>query len=234
MQIKRAFYLILCSLFASHVLSTEAIGEKKQVFYLHGAIVEQGDPRPVHPKYGLYDYPAIVSALSRPNFYLTAERRAKDTDYLSYAENLSRQISELIANGTRAQDITIIGFSKGATITAIVSSLLKNDDVNFVIMASCNEWYNKGELLKGLRLRGHILSIYERSDELAGSCQAVAQRTPPPSSFLELEINTGKSHGAFFIPRREWLEPIVSWINRTSGTAKAMEKFEAIDGKSEK
>lgn len=185
----------------------------KHVFYLHGAIIEKGNPKPVHPKYGLYDYPAIISALSEYEFNLIAEQRSIDTEHLSYAQKLSDQIRDLIAKGSKPKDITVIGFSKGAMITVITSSLLKNDEVNFAIMATCGEWYETEAFLKNLRLHGNILSIYEKSD-IAGSCQKLASRTPEPASFIEVSIDTGKEHGAFFLPRKEWINPSVSWINR--------------------
>lgn len=186
---------------------------KKHVFYLHGAIIEQGDPKPIHPQYGLYDYPAIISSLSKFGFNLISEQRGIDTDHLSYAQEVSDQIKTLIANGVKAEDITVIGFSKGAMITVITSSLLERDDVNFVILATCGEWYENDEFLKELRLYGHILSIYEESD-LAGSCQNLANRSPAPSSFTEKSIKTGKEHGAFYLPRNEWINPVISWINQ--------------------
>ena len=192
---------------------------KKHVFYLHGAIIEKGDPRPVHPQYGLYDYPAIVSTLSSFGFHLISEQRDINTDYLSYASKISDQINDLIAKGVQAQNITVIGFSKGAMITVIASSLLKNDDVNFAIIATCGEWYESEEFLERLRLRGRILSIYEESD-LAGSCHKLANRLPAPSSFTEISISTGKEHAAFFLPRSEWINPVTSWINRKTANKK--------------
>ena len=123
------------------------------------------------------------------------------------------QINDLIASGVKAEDITIIGFSKGAMITVIASSLLERDDVNFAIMATCGEWYENDDFLRGLRLRGNIFSIYEKSD-LAGSCRLLSGRLPAPSSFTEVAIDTGKEHGAFFLPREEWINPVVSWVNR--------------------
>ncbi|ARN76326.1 hypothetical protein BST96_06740 [Oceanicoccus sagamiensis] len=210
-----SFFLatIIGMLFFCQAALADSDMAKKHVFYLHGAIIEKGDPKPIHPQYGLYDYPAIVAALSRFGFTLISEQRAIDTDYLSYAQKLSEQITTLIANGTKAQDITVIGFSKGAMITVIASSLLKNNDVNFAIMATCGEWYETDEFLNGLRLHGHILSIYEESD-LAGSCKKLAARSPAPSSFKEVSINTGKEHGAFYLPRSEWINPVVSWVKR--------------------
>ena len=184
---------------------------KKHVFYLHGAIIEKGDLKPIHPQYGLYDYPAIINALSSHGFHFISEQRGINTDHVSYAKKVSAQINDLISKGVKPEGITVIGFSKGAMITAITSSLLKNKDLNFVIMATCGDWYESEGLLSELRLYGNILSVYEESD-LAGSCQNLANRSPAPSSFTEIAINTGKQHGAFYLPRDEWIKPVVFWI----------------------
>ena len=71
----------------------------------------------------------------------------------------------------------------------------------------------KKKPFKDIKLRGHIFSIYEKTD-VAGSCASVVERSPKLSSFRELAINTGKEHGAFYLPRDEWIEPLISWINR--------------------
>jgi hypothetical protein len=209
----KALSSIILILFSCQTAIVVADTSKKQVFYLHGAIIEKGDPKPIHPKYGLYDYPAIVSALSAYDFQLISEQRQPDTDYLLYANKLVSQINALISSGVRAGDITVIGFSKGAMIAVIASSMLESDNVNFAIMATCGDWYDSDEFLIGLRLYGNIFSIYEKSD-LAGSCQSLANRLPVPSSFTEIRIDTGKEHGAFFLPIEEWIGPIISWINR--------------------
>ncbi len=213
--------LLICILFFCHTaaegreLSKNGQLSKRHVFYLHGAIIELGDPRPNHKEYGVYDYPAIVSALSKYEFQVISEQRKRDTDHLLYATKVVDQVNSLIASGAKAENITVVGFSKGGMITAIVSSLLARDDVNFVIMATCGEWYDNDEYLKSLRLRGNIFSVYEKSD-IAGSCKSLASREPVPLSFAELGIDTGKKHGAFFLPREEWLNPVVSWIRRNT------------------
>lgn len=186
---------------------------KKHVIYLHGAIIERGDPKPIHPRFGLYDYPAIVEALSTDDVVLIAEQRKPKTNPEAYAKLVVSQINTLITKGVIPSNITIVGFSKGAGITVRTSSLLANSAVNFVIMAGCGPWYETRPKLKELQLKGHILSIYEVSDR-PGSCQKLVDRSPQITSFKEVALNTGKEHGAFFIPRKEWLEPVLAWIRR--------------------
>lgn len=214
--------LIFLTLLYYQVTAESVKNSSKYVFYLHGAIIEQGDLRPTHPDYGLYDYPAIVSALSKYDFYLIAEQREKNTDLLSYAQYLVSEINQLIASGVEPSDITVIGFSKGAMITTIASSLLENEHVNFAIIAICGPWYDSYDSLKNLRLKGHIFSIYEETDS-SGSCRSLSNRLPKPASFTEVAINTGKDHGAFFLPRNEWIKPLIAWINRESSGYKSEE-----------
>lgn len=183
----------------------------KYVFYLHGAIIEKGDLRPVHPRYGLYDYPAVIEALAVDNIQLITEQREFNVNHLAYAEKLISQISTLIELGVKAQAITVIGFSKGAMITIMVSSIFKNSDVNFVLLAACGPWYDTRPELQELRLYGNVFSIYETTD-IAGSCMSLASREPKPNSFKELAIYTGKEHGAFYLPNKEWLLPVLNWI----------------------
>ena len=49
--------VFVCLLFVGEVVFAGT------VFYLHGRIVEDEGSRPVHERFGLYDYPAIVEAL---------------------------------------------------------------------------------------------------------------------------------------------------------------------------
>jgi hypothetical protein len=65
-----------------------------------------------------------------------------------------------------------------------------------------------------LACRVNVLSIYETSDEL-GSCATLAARSHL-TSFKEVAISTGKTHGAFFQPLPQWVKPLKTWISRTN------------------
>lgn len=59
-----------------------------------------------------------------------------------------------------------------------------------------------------------MLSIYETSDTLAGnSCRPLAQHAEKPESFDERAISTGRSHGAFYLPLEEWVDPVLDWVH---------------------
>src|SRR5262245_32267698 len=131
--------VVLLALFSSQAWTVEIYNdfpstiraEEKYVIYSHGLIVEGDNPRPMHPEFGVYDFPAIRDALFKDgDFNLIAHHRPKDTDAAAYAEKLAMWVNKLIAAGVRPQRITLVGFSRGAQITAMTSSRLRNAGIN--------------------------------------------------------------------------------------------------------
>ena len=186
---------------------------ERYVIYSHGLIVEGSDPKPVSPKYGQYDFPAIKQALfNQGGFNLIAYQRPKSADD-SYADMLQSWVRRLLDAGVNPSRITLVGFSRGAGLTALASSGLSSAGINTALMAICEN----GEVshASGLNLGGNLLSIYETSDELGGSCGQLAARSHL-KSFEEVSISTGKKHGAFFQPLPEWIRPLKAWIAKTN------------------
>jgi hypothetical protein len=185
---------------------------ERYVIYSHGLIVEGDDPKPISPKYGQYDFPAIKQALfDGGGFNLIAYQRPKSTDD-SYADTLQSWVRRLLDAGVHPSRITLVGFSRGAGLTAIASNGLASAGINTALLAICEE----GEVshAPGLILGGNLLSIYESSDEL-GSCGKLAARSHL-KSFKEISISTGKKHGAFFQPLPDWIRPLNVWIAETN------------------
>jgi hypothetical protein len=83
-----------------------------------------------------------------------------------------------------------------------------------VFIAACADWISSAPELV---VSGNILSIYEESDALAGSCTSLASRNVNLSSFTELAMSTGKEHGAFYLPLDGWVEPLLAWIDGDEG-----------------
>jgi hypothetical protein len=194
---------LLCLLFLGEFAFAETI------FYLHGRIIEEEGSRPVHERFGLYDYPAIVEALAADGALIISEVRESGTKAHEYAQIVVDQIEELIAKGETPESITVVGFSKGGSIAIYASMLLNHPDVNFVFIAACADWVSS---YADLIVSGNVFSIYEESDTLAGSCASLAKRNEELSSFSELAISTGKEHGAFYLPTSEWVDPLLVWV----------------------
>ena len=184
------------------------VGEK-YVFYSHGFIVEGTNPRPVNQRWGTYEFPAVKRALADPGYNLIAYHRPAKTDPVLFAEKMAGDIRTLLSQGVNAEDIYLVGFSRGGAISILTSNVLKQEKVNLVILAGCSKYMKKNPQY---RIYGKVYSIYETSDGV-GSCQFVIDRSPGAQAFEEIAISTGKEHGAFYRPIPQWLVPVKKWLN---------------------
>lgn len=187
--------------------------DERYVIYSHGRIVEGSDLRPIHPKWGTYEFPEIVRELFRGgDFNLIAFHRPDGADLIHYSLLLESWVRRLVDGGVEPSRITLVGFSRGAHITAYAGARLAPLGIGIAVLGACVD----GDIASHppLILSGHLLSIREETDSTS-SCSELAERGEL-SSFEEVVIATGKEHGAFFQPRSEWLGPLKSWIARTN------------------
>ncbi|MEO9945917.1 alpha/beta hydrolase [Paraglaciecola sp.] len=183
----------------------------KYVIYSHGLIVEGDKSRPVHPKFGAYEFDLIKDALIEDSdFNLIAEHRPKNTEIAAYSKKLVSWVETLVSNGVAHANITLVGFSRGGELTAYASNELKKLNINTVLLATC--WPGSIQSKSKVTFGGNLLSVYEVTDG-ALSCKGVADRSSELISFNEIAIETGKGHGAFFKPLVEWIVPVKQWIN---------------------
>lgn len=185
------------------------------VFYSHGFIVEGTNPKPVEQRHGwgIYDFPAVKQALSDKSHELIAYHRPKDTNPYEFSYKLAGDVRKLVSAGVAPSNITLIGFSRGAFITAVTSHNLANVEVNTVLLAGCGRFAS--DRYKNMSLYGKALSIYETTD-VSASCKKLEKRSPELKVFDEIAITTGLSHGAFYRPKEEWVKPIKNWIKKHS------------------
>jgi hypothetical protein len=189
---------------------------KQYMFYLHGKIIEDEGIPAFSTEYGEYEYQAILEKLSRNGFVVISEQRAKNTDGVEYAKRVTEQIETLLEAGVLAKNISIVGASKGAWISIYVSHLLGNDEVKYVIMAICNPENLELFIQDQILLYGNVLSIYDSSDELAGSCQELFLRSEANglSNYEEVVLNVRTGHGMLYKPLDEWIIPVIQWVGR--------------------
>ena len=188
----------------------EIDANKKYVFYLHGLIVEGDNPRPIHKKYGAYEFQKIKEALAEnSSFDVIAHHRPANTEVREYTNKLVSWVKELLNSGVRPSNITLIGFSRGGEIAAYASTNLRENNINTVLLGSC--WPGSVQNKSSIVFGGHFLSIFETSD-VALSCEKLAKRSPQLLSFKEVSISTGGEHGAFFSPNNEWVIPVKEWV----------------------
>ena len=188
-----------------------AADDTRYLFYLHGRIIEDQGPQGVSPRFGRYDYPGILAAFRARGFEVRSEVRPRNTDMAAYAARVAGEIETLIARGVEPSHITVVGASKGAGITALVSTRLARPGVRYVMLAGCNDGLIRTH---GPRLSGELLSIHEASDEMVGSCRALAARSPQLQRFEEIRLNTGLGHGMVYRALDAWVEPAAAWARR--------------------
>ena len=152
-----------------------------------------------------------VDTLLAKGFTVISEARAKDTDVNQYATKVVRQINALVNAGVPPQHITVVGASKGALITMRISTLLKNKDVNFVIMSNCNDWVDKNFQID---LYGNVLSIYDIKDEFGGTCQKFFDKAHGLNRHNEVVLKVGTGHAVLYKPLKEWVDPVVEWAKQ--------------------
>ncbi|MBV9210001.1 MAG: alpha/beta hydrolase [Acidobacteria bacterium] len=183
----------------------------RYLFFLHGKIVEDEGVRPTSPKYGVYEYEKMLDAFKSRGFAVISEARAKDTDAQQYAAKVVSQIQTLLKAGVAPGHITVVGASKGAVITMMISTALKNREVNFVLMDNCND-----EILRRheIDLWGNVLSIYDINDEIGQTCQKFFDKATGLNRHKEIELKIGIGHGILYQPLKEWVEPTVEWASQ--------------------
>ncbi len=186
---------------------------QKCVFYLHGAIVEGNCEHPSNGAYGEFKYRDIAAAFRSEKFTVFSECRPANTDGKVYAHKVATQVDSLLKKGVKPSDITVVGASKGAMIAMYVATFLKNSKVNFVFMSNCND--NNFTSQPEIAFYGNVLSIYEKSDDVAGSCIAYKAKSTAVMMphYKEIALNTGLKHGYIYGPLPEWMKPVIKWAN---------------------
>lgn len=185
----------------------------RYLIYLHGAIIEREGIHPTDPKYGTYEYMDIVKALERKGFVVLTESRPKDTDAKEYAHKVVAQINTLLKAGVPPNHITAVGASKGSVIAMLASTALKNRDVNFVIMANCNDWLMRTH---DIDLHGNVLSIYDVNDEIGRTCQPFFDKATGLNRHKEVELKIGTGHAILYKPLPEWIDLVDEWARQAA------------------
>jgi hypothetical protein len=203
---------LLVFIFCSLILSCVAKDEH-YLFFLHNKWIEDHELSEAHPQYGRAEYREIVSAFGKEGFEVISEKRPANTDEKAYAKKIAAEIDGLLQKGVDPGHITVVGTSKGGFIAQYVSTYVRNEHLNFVIIGSSFE--GMVERMPDIDLCGNVLAINEKSDQgsvsLAGRIQ---KSTCSIQHFKNIELNTGKAHGFLFPLMKEWFEPAVKWASQ--------------------
>lgn len=198
----------------SSSLPETIVRSEKYLFYLHGQVVtDLGDHaiNPGAPEWGPYEYRTILDSLRRRGFNVISEIRQKNMDDSVYVHKVAHQIASLVNAGVSAGQIVVVGASSGWAIALRVSSYLRNNSLNVVMMGGC--WPTTYKEYTNIELYGRILSIIEETDP-HGTCSTLFDGRRHPERYKEIVLHTGLSHGFFYKGRPEWIDPIIDWLKQ--------------------
>lgn len=206
-------YCIAIALLLTINISYAQTTAPKYVFYLHGAIVQQQGENAVSSTYGKYMYRAIVDSLKKNGFTVISEVRPKDATFDGYSGKVAVQLDSLLQTGVRPQNITVLGASVGAAMALEVAMITDNRQVNFALMGVCSD--SNPRKYQQKKICGNFFSVYETSDG-PGSCKELLFNRSCVSGFKEVKLNMGNGHGFLYQPYKEWLHPLVQWMNEAA------------------
>lgn len=192
----------------------------RYLFYMHGSWLEEHGVAEENPRYGYYEYDAIVKTFLDHNFNVISENRLQPVKAKKYARSVSQQVRQLLESGVPPSSITVIGHSKGGQMTLLVASLVRNDAVKYVIMAGCGkkgtrfrQGYEKFLQKDASRVRGRILSLVDRDDQDTASCRETFERATDAIGEEKI-FTTGRGHGLFYSPQDLWIDEVVGWARK--------------------
>lgn len=183
----------------------------RYLFYFHGAVVSVLGDNAINtgaPEWGPYEYSKILDSLRARGYHVISEIRDKDLHDSVFVNKAARQVSALRSAGVKPRQLVLVGASSGWGIVLGVSDKLQDKRMKYVMMGGC--WPETWKNYESLRLKGHFLSIIERSDPHK-TCGRIFSNRNTVSSFREIELNTGLSHGFFYRGWRHWIDPVVDW-----------------------
>jgi hypothetical protein len=213
-----SFFLLLNNFTTAQYIGSD-IPEKfseshKFLFYLHGGVVTVLGNNAINqsrPEWGPYEYLSILDSLQKNGFNIISEIRKEGINNNYYIHKIVNQIETLLRAGVKSHNLLVVGASAGGEIALHVAANLNNQDIKFVLMGGC--WPETYKDYLDLNLSGHFLSIIESTDP-HGTCNKIFIGRKNISSYEEIALNTGLSHGFIYKGYKEWIDPIMQWSNK--------------------
>jgi len=184
------------------VIDTKA----KYLFFFHNFYVEMNGPDKDCRYYEL------LRAFAENDLVVVSELRKDYVSPSEYAKEAATDIQKLLDAGVPAKNIAIGGHSKGGVIALQVSSLLRQPEIRYFILAGCGISSLAAEYPDPSLIRGRFLSLYADTDTIAGSCDVIMSPKRPGLTNREIVLNSPRGHRLFFHPMGYWLKPLYSYL----------------------
>lgn len=190
--------------------------DAKYLFYMHGKAIEEmwgdGDS---------YLYLPILDRFAERGFVVIGEKRTSFTKPDEYAGKVAGQVVKLLKAGVPGRNITVAGHSKGGMITMWVMTLLRDPDISYVNFAGCglpqsetrHRVFQMYVRTGASEAHGRLLSAYDHSDSVAGSCKDALDRMTE-AEVAERVLDIGGDHQLFYRPDDAWMDVLQAWVER--------------------
>ena len=103
----------------------------------------------------------------------------------------------------------------------ISSSIIQNSDivyVNFAGYGLAGSQFERGTVefsnSKASRSKGYLISVYDRSDAVSGSCKVALDKMVHTKS-KEIVLEVGGGHKQLYKPHKDWIQILVNSANRS-------------------
>lgn len=204
---------LLTSVFSSAEILTsppeKPDASKRYLIYLHGGIVEGSDGRPESPVHGPYLYRDILERFEKDGFAVISEIRPRGYPVDDYAKRVAGWIADLKNAGVPGKNIGVVGASQGGIMTVVVSTLVDDPEVRYVIVAGMFRDLTNGP---NLRLHGRVFAIHDKADTHHFAPEKYFKQSPALAASKALVTDSGRGHGLVYRPVDEWYLPALEWL----------------------
>ncbi|MCB2203238.1 hypothetical protein KQI65_00705 [bacterium] len=186
--------------------------KKFYMFYIPDDVVTGEDMQPVDPQYGKYDYAGIVNRFAAEGFTVISYPREKDTHPYLFADETVKEIQKLLDAGVPASHISIVGARVGGGIAVIITSKLRNPEIQVVLLATCTEVFTAYWKEHEEYLSGNVLSIYHPGTDRT-SCRDYLELCLKHGvrRYYEIQMPENAAKGFFYRATADWVLPAMLW-----------------------
>lgn len=160
-------------------------------------------------------YQNILKKFAQKGYVVISTPNATEDDFDNTINKVAGEIEVLISGQVAPNHISIIGIGKGGVTAFRLAARLKNQELNVVLVSAIPRKNPETMLAPGApkSLSGSILNIYDRDDEINGSCRAFFKGLNEGSkSYRDRQLKTGKGGKLPVEAVDTWVDYSIRWI----------------------